>query len=232
MYTTSSFSPPPRDIWAVSLNFSYYTAAACITTIMNHHVTGSSILPADSRISTVSTTKMSREITNATALPTENHQLSVSTIEMSNNMTDATTASAEREQSTCHSHSETRKLHDVTPADPQVSMDGEEMDTQAECLLFKLPPELRNAIYAYTVDRTDGQYGWVEDHDGSRISLLIAKKCAPSNELLRTCRLICSEGRGIFVQAQRDFWSKTTFTLGVSGLASDAVTCLDNLRDE
>jgi ferredoxin len=125
-----------------------------------------------------------------------------------------------------------------SPSHPEIitTAGSEAMNAQDGCPLFHLPPELRNAIYAYAIDRTDGRYGWIEDHDGPKISLLNARQCAPSNELLVTCRRICAEGRGIFVQAQRDFLSKTTFTLEVAreyeGQPSRAAAYLDNLTEE
>lgn len=36
---------------------------------------------------------------------------------------------------------------------------------------------------------------------------------APSNELLRTCRRIHNESRGMFVKAQRDFWKDNAFAI-------------------
>jgi hypothetical protein len=189
---------------------------------MNHSTTNASISPTDSRPLIFSTTKMSRDITAAAASPMQNYQLSDGTIRTSHNVTDATVALTEKERPTYHSPNKMRALRETVPADPKpstssaynglsksppphlettASSDNEDVDAQDECLLFKLPPELRNAIYTYTIDRTDGQYGWIEDHDGPKLSLLNAKTCAPSNELLTTCRRIYAEGRGIFVQA-------------------------------
>jgi hypothetical protein len=219
---------------------------------MNHDIINASISPTDNHPFISSFTKMGPDATEATTSQTENYQLSTNIIRTSHNNTDATAAPMEKEQPTCHSPNKMCALHKNSPMDPKASMpsvynnptqspqhlettataEDEEMDAQDSCLLFKLPPELRNQIYAYAIDRTDGQYGWVEDHDGPRISLLNAKQCAPSNELLTTCRRIFGEGRGIFVQAQRDFWSKTTFTFGISGHDSHAGACLDDLSDE
>jgi hypothetical protein len=192
---------------------------------MSHHVTDSSTLSTDGRLSTVDAVNTSRANTDATVAQTESEQLSVNTIETSENVTDATVATIERKQPTHHSPTEMCALHELTPAGLQAFMptvqsspdkspphletittaDIEKMDDQDKCPLFKLPPELRNAIYAYTIDHTDGQYGWIETQAGPKISLFNAKKCAPSNELLRTCRRAYAEGRGIFVGAQRDF---------------------------
>jgi hypothetical protein len=227
-------SSTSSDTQIIPRNFEF-TVARHTTINMSRHVTYSSTLPTDGRLSTVDDVSTSRANTEATIVQAESEQLSANTIEMSENVTDTTAATIERKQPTHHSPTEMCTLHELAPAGLRAFMptvhgspdkspphletittaDIEKMDAQDKCPLFKLPPELRNAIYAYTIDHTDGQYGWIETQDGPKISLFNAKKCAPSNELLRTCRRAYAEGRGIFVGAQRDFWSKTTFTFGL-----------------
>lgn len=55
----------------------------------------------------------------------------------------------------------------------------------------------------------------------------------PSNELLRTCRSIYDESKGIFVRAKTQFWSDTTFTLTLP-ILPNAYTfrCVECLTDD
>lgn len=86
---------------------------------------------------------------------------------------------------------------------------------QSTCPLFRLPPELRNTIYTYAFRSKYGMspFQWDEKHDCPKITLKRAQSHAPPNELLRTCRSIYAEGKGIFVDAKTQYWSNTTFTL-------------------
>lgn len=86
---------------------------------------------------------------------------------------------------------------------------------QSTCPLFRLPPELRNAIYTYVVHSKYDlpQFQWDEEHDSPKLSLKRAQYHAPQNALLQTCRSIYAESKGIFVAAKTQFWSDTTFTL-------------------
>lgn len=94
---------------------------------------------------------------------------------------------------------------------------------QSTCFLFRLPPEIRNTIYTYALNCKIAQCRcahcrWDEEHNCPQVNLKHAKPRAPSNELLRTCRRIFNEGKGLFVKAQRDFWSNSTFVLKLETL--------------
>lgn len=86
---------------------------------------------------------------------------------------------------------------------------------QSSCLLFRLPPELRNNIYTYVfyTKYSLPQFKWDEEHNAPKLNLKCAQPRAPPNELLRTCRSIYNESKGIYVRAKTQFWSDTTFTL-------------------
>lgn len=115
---------------------------------------------------------------------------------------------------------------------------SEHMQLQENSPLFCLPPELRNKIYRYAFQSDDGKHGWDNDHDCPKVDMLIASRCAPSNELLRTCRRIHAESRGFFIESQRDFWSNTTFTLTLvnressDGIAAGPVHLVEDLCNE
>ena len=116
---------------------------------------------------------------------------------------------------------------DKTPAhhgsDVSVSVSmartGEEalVSDQSSCLLFRLPPELRNIIYTYVVYSKYGvpHFQWDEEHNSPKLDLKCAQQRAPSNELLRTCRRIYAESKGTFLEAETLFGSDTTFTLSL-----------------
>ena len=101
----------------------------------------------------------------------------------------------------------------------QASQQQAYANDQDTCLLFRLPPELRNTIYTYVVYNKFAlpQFQWDEEHDSPQLNMICAQRHAPSNELLRTCGSIYDESRGIFVNAQKEFWSDTTFTLNLLG---------------
>lgn len=88
------------------------------------------------------------------------------------------------------------------------------INIQQDCPLFKLPPELRNDIYAYTFSPsvsapTNGHLPPVE-LDKLAIT-------APSTALLATCRLVAQETVGIFRQGYTTFWkSHSTFSITLS----------------
>lgn len=94
-----------------------------------------------------------------------------------------------------------------------------ETNPQADNVLLQLPAELRDAIYFYLFDfdcQTFGRFSSSGRYRRPRIDLLNAGHHAPSNALLATCRIIYQEARDIFVQAQKDFWHKTTFTTSLT----------------
>jgi hypothetical protein len=86
---------------------------------------------------------------------------------------------------------------------------------QTNCPLFRLPPELRNTIYAYVFYSKYSlpQFQWDEQHDCPELNLKCAQPRALPIEPLRTCRSIHKESKGIYVEAKTQFWSDTTFTL-------------------
>lgn len=103
------------------------------------------------------------------------------------------------------------------------------------CPLLSPPPELRNTVYNYVVYSKYAlpQFQWDEEHNSPELNLMHAKPRSPSNELLRTCRSIYDESKGVFLKAQREFWSDTTFTLK---LVVNPLLCsfryLESLLDE
>lgn len=106
---------------------------------------------------------------------------------------------------------------------------------QSNCPLFRLPPELRNTIYTYVVYSKYGlpQCQWDEEHDSPMLDLERAQSHAPSSALLRTCRSIYDESKGIFVKAKTQFWSGTTFTLTLGAWSpASSFGYLDCLLDE
>lgn len=111
-----------------------------------------------------------------------------------------------------------------TSADMDQTREQEQGNNQDACLLFRLPPELRNAIYTYVFYSKYSlpQFEWDEEHDSPKLNLKCAQPRAPPNELLRTCRNIHNESKGIYVKAKTQFWSDTTFTLALAaGAARD-----------
>lgn len=100
--------------------------------------------------------------------------------------------------------------------------DISKIDTNAQAgslLLRRLPPELRNDIYIHVFDFCRQTSGIIassnEHHDLSKVDLLDANDEAPDNALLATCRTIYHEARTIFVDAQRNFWLHTAFTISL-----------------
>lgn len=121
-----------------------------------------------------------------------------------------------------------------TPAKPRTKTSTifKEMVDQDSSPLFRLPPELRSVIYAYAIEY---KHHCDDEQCGSNISLLDAARTAPSNELLGTCRRIYTEGKGIFIKAQREFWSTTIFTINIAypqGTLAGLAHSLDSLCDE
>lgn len=90
---------------------------------------------------------------------------------------------------------------------------------QSSCPFLRLPPELRNTIYTYVVYSKYSlpQFEWDEEHDSPKLNLNCAQPCAPPNDLLRTCRSIHNDSKGIYVKAKTQFWSDATFALALAG---------------
>ncbi|KAK5171064.1 uncharacterized protein LTR77_004208 [Saxophila tyrrhenica] len=71
---------------------------------------------------------------------------------------------------------------------------------QTQSNLFKLPPELRNAVYAFALKILDGHIGSIElaqrkiDHN----AINPARSPPPATSLLQTCKIIESEARLLF----------------------------------
>jgi hypothetical protein len=104
---------------------------------------------------------------------------------------------------------------------------------QSSCPLFRLPPELRNAIYTcvFYGKYSLPQFEWDEEHKSPKLNLKCAQPRAPPNELLRTCRSIYNESKRIYIKAKTQFWSDTTFTLAL-GAGAWSFGYLDCLLDE
>jgi hypothetical protein len=97
------------------------------------------------------------------------------------------------------------------------------MNSQTACPLFQLPPELRNKIYAYTLSSNEPEPG---KKNSTRLPLEsplevidlndALRYIRPSNELLATCRYVYAEARGVFVDAQREFWATNNFIIDLN----------------
>lgn len=104
------------------------------------------------------------------------------------------------------SHCDSTQKHSAT--EPVMN----KLDTQEECCLFRLSPEIRNIIYGYVFSQKEDP----ENHTGSQqtaISLVAVRYYAPSKEVLGACRRIHNKSRGMFVKAQRDFWKDNAFAI-------------------
>jgi len=149
-------------------------------------------------------------------------------------MSDNITSPAQREQNTDPASTDVNARLDrvlahyfrgATPlhAPPSASMayarEEALANDQSTCPLFRLAPELRNTICTYVVySKFDlAFFQWDEEHNSPKLSLKQAQARAPSNDLLRTCRRIHNESKGIFVEAKTRYWSDTTFTLALAG---------------
>lgn len=102
-------------------------------------------------------------------------------------------------------------------------------DDQRQCLLFKLPPELRNCIYSYATSQNEAkqnprhdselppdnsnQLTYREDpssnYNGHQslpvVNLNQLSEAKPSNALLGTCQRIHEEAKAMFAASQRTF---------------------------
>jgi hypothetical protein len=88
--------------------------------------------------------------------------------------------------------------------------------SQPECLLFRLPPELRISIYEQAM--TPNIESAASDCAGevkSMVDLSTVASSALSIVLLLTCKSIFREAEEYFIDAQRAFWSSNTFSLEV-----------------
>jgi hypothetical protein len=118
------------------------------------------------------------------------------------------------------------------------------MDEQKECPLFRLPAELRNKIYGYTLCQKEPQQKTTTrlptESPLEVIDLNNALALRPSNELLSTCRYIHAEAHGIFIAEQRAFWADNNFLIDLrddwgSATTDDAtvpIVEIPNLRTE
>lgn len=99
---------------------------------------------------------------------------------------------------------------------------GLEADDQNASPLFRLPTELRDAIWAYAVTPNTEQCE--SDRDGGTdavVHLTSVTSSAPSTALLLTCGRIYNEARKMFRHAQREFWSGNTFMIELSNNLAD-----------
>ena len=99
---------------------------------------------------------------------------------------------------------------------------GLEADDQNASPLFRLPTELRDAIWAYAVTPNTEQCE--SDRDGGTdavVHLTSVPSSAPSIALLLTCGRIYNEARKMFRHAQREFWSGNTFMIELSNNLAD-----------
>jgi hypothetical protein len=90
------------------------------------------------------------------------------------------------------------------------------MNEQTEFPLFRLPPELRNRIYAYTLCQKEPEQKTTRlpaESPLEVVDLSDALTLRPSNKLLSTCRYIYAEAHGIFAAEQRAFWANNTFLI-------------------
>jgi hypothetical protein len=135
-----------------------------------------------------------------------------------NGPNDSATSPARKNSNTNHSSIKAAATLDGdAPATDQTQQLQVHANAQDESLLFHLPPELRLAIYTNVVYNKYSlpQFEWDDEHNSPKLNLKCAQPRAPSNELLRTCRSVYDESKGVFIKAQREFWSDTTFTLNL-----------------
>lgn len=90
----------------------------------------------------------------------------------------------------------------MTPSNltPQLAMQAQ----QQSPFLRKIPPELRNRIYAYVFDGSPHT---------ARIEMNDAAKCAPQIDLALTCQRIHIETAALHTESYSKFWSNNTFAL-------------------
>lgn len=90
----------------------------------------------------------------------------------------------------------------MTPSNltPQLAMQAQ----QQSPFLRKIPPELRNRIYAYVFDGSPHT---------ARIEMNDAAKCAPQIDLALTCQRIHTEAAALHTESYSKFWSNNTFAL-------------------
>jgi len=107
-------------------------------------------------------------------------------------------------------------------------------DEQKHCLLFKLPPELRNRIYSYATSQNeakknprepelpldnsnhltyhdDPSENYRDHHSLPVVNLSQISEVKPSNALLGTCQRIYKEARAMFAASQHTFWKTHAF---------------------
>lgn len=106
----------------------------------------------------------------------------------------------------------TQRLQDAfkpgtAPATPTFDV----RNKQDESILFRLPAELRNQVYALALGPSYSDT-CIRTHSSSTIvDLEQASAAKPTRALLISCSRVYNEARAISMQAQRDFWKTNTF---------------------
>jgi hypothetical protein len=101
-------------------------------------------------------------------------------------------------------------------------MNPSEVNTQANCPLFKLAAELRNKIYCLSFAAKTNDDGCIELNEST---------AAPSKALTMTCKLIRSETRAMYKAAYQDFPTHT-FTLTVHNAVCPNLPFIPALSDD
>lgn len=92
--------------------------------------------------------------------------------------------------------------HTGPDADSSPSSTSPTMYPQNNCRLFKLPAELRNAIYVYVFNGSA---------PARRVKMRAATKAAPRIDVALICRRIYSEAVGLHQSSYSNFWTNNTF---------------------
>lgn len=106
----------------------------------------------------------------------------------------------------------TQRLQDAfkpgtAPATPTFDV----RNKQEKSMLFRLPAELRNKVYALALGPNYSDT-CIRTHSSSTIvDLEQASAAKPTRALLISCSRIYNEAHDISIQAQRDFWKTNTF---------------------
>lgn len=125
-------------------------------------------------------------------------------------------------------------------------------DDQKQCLLFKLPPELRNCIYSYATSQSEiNNKPWeselplgkgsqltynydpssdYNDHQSFPVvNMNQLSEAKPSNALLGTCQRIHEEAKAMFAASQRTFWKSHALLIDLNNDCTNGVSSAQDI---
>lgn len=105
----------------------------------------------------------------------------------------------------------TRKTKNSTKHNPPETTPQPE--PHDNCLFFKLPPELRDIIYAYAFT---SNLQAPEDGNPPIVELGDLETTVPSSAFLLTCRQVEQEAAAIFRDAHRPLWKNVVLSIDLS----------------